>query len=244
MLQPQSQSLSLSIVSHGQASLVGQLLSDLATLQPRHFDVIVTINIEEDEAAFQGHDLPIRILRNAKPKGFGANHNAAFRESTGAFFGVVNPDIRARDLRTPDVLKPFDEARTGACAPLVLSSSGQVEDSARRFPTAAGLVRRRLLGHRGPDYQWRADPILVDWVAGMFVVFRREAFTQVGGFDERRFFMYLEDVDICERLGAQGWSVVFQPSTSVVHDAQRASRRQFQHLRWHVTSALRYFTGL
>ncbi len=235
--------VTLSIVSHGQASLVRHLLSDLANLQPRNFDVIITVNVKEDEAAYRRHDLPVRIIRNAKPQGFGANHNAAFQLTTGPFFAVVNPDIRARDLRLSELLKTFDYAPNGACAPLVFSGQGAVEDSARRFPTAAGLVRRFFLGSRGPEYQWMADPIPVDWVAGMFVLFRSAAFRQVGGFDDRRFFMYYEDVDICARLRRQGWSVAFQPATHVVHDAQRASHRQFKHLRWHATSAVRYLTG-
>ncbi|MGS0756858.1 glycosyltransferase family 2 protein [Roseateles sp. GG27B] len=74
----------------------------------------------------------------------------------------------------------------------------------------------------------------------MFVVFRRDAYEKIGGFDARRFFMYCEDIDICERLRSAGWRVVFQPETFVIHDAQRASRRSLRHLRWHSTSMLRY----
>ena len=235
---------SLSVVSHGQAHLVRNLLSDLEQLRPLNFEVLVTVNIAEDESGYTARNYPLSVVRNPQPMGFGANHNAAFSRSQGRLFAVLNPDVRAPKLELNLLACAFDEPRTGACAPLVLNSLGAVEDSARRFPTVGRLVRRVLLGKSDPDYTWTDGARNVDWVAGMFIVFRREAFKQVNGFDARRFFMYYEDVDVCERMRHSGWEVRLQPATSVIHDAQRASHRNLQHLRWHLTSALRYLTGM
>jgi len=128
----------------------------------------------------------------------------------------------------------------GAVGPAIKSSQGVVQDNARRFPRVRSLLRRVVSGRRVSDYPVDGGPTAVDWLAGMFVIFRRDAFSQVGGFDER-YFMYFEDVDICSRLWRSGWAVVFQPDTSIIHDAQRASHRQFRHLYWHLASAARYF---
>lgn len=237
--------VSLSVVSHGQAPLIRSLLTDLARLPRQDFEVLITVNLPEDESPYQGHPFPVRIIRNAEPKGFGGNHNAAFEHCRGRFFAVVNPDIRLKTLDLATLTKPFDERpKTGAVAPVVLSGEGQVEDSVRHFPTFIRLACRVLLRRREPDYRWDRTPIEVDWTAGMFVLFRREAFRAVRGFDDRRFFMYFEDVDICARLWRHGWSVVLQPQVSVIHDAQRASHRSMKHLRWHLTSAARYLSGL
>jgi N-acetylglucosaminyl-diphospho-decaprenol L-rhamnosyltransferase len=235
---------SLSVVSHGQLPLIVPLLADLSRLRFRNFEVLITLNIPEDAAAIGHRDFPLTVISNAEPKGFGANHNAAFARSRGSLFVVVNPDIRTPALDMQILASAFDNPRIGACAPKVLSTEGRVEDSARRFPTIASLFRRVLLDKKEPDYAFDNSPMLVDWVAGMFVVFRREAFSQARGFDAGRYFMYFEDVDICARLRRLGWEVRLQPATSVVHDAQRASHRDLRHLRWHVTSALRYLTGL
>lgn len=54
-----------------------------------------------------------------------------------------------------------------------------------------------------PDYPIDDGPVDADWVAGMFMLFRREAFRAVGGFD-RAYLLYYEDVDICERLWRSG----------------------------------------
>ncbi|MDR2326049.1 MAG: glycosyltransferase [Acidovorax sp.] len=234
----------LSIVSHGQSQLIAPLLDDLRRLALPDMEALITVNLPEDETPFRDLPFPSRIIRNATPKGFGANHNEAFAHSRGAFFVVVNPDIRLPTLNLDELLAVLNDPAIGAVAPVVLNGTGDIEDSVRRFPTIPMLLRRSLLKQRTPDYQWDQEPIAVDWTAGMFVVFRREAFEAVQGFDHRRFFMYFEDVDICLRMKRKGWLVTLQPKVSVVHLAQRASHRSLKHLRWHLTSALRYFTGL
>jgi len=79
----------------------------------------------------------------------------------------------------------------------------------------------------------------VDWVAGMFMLFRGDAFRAVGGFDEH-FFLYYEDVDICRRLGLFGLATLYVPGVTVIHDAQRESRRNLRLMRIHAASAARY----
>ncbi len=79
----------------------------------------------------------------------------------------------------------------------------------------------------------------MDWVAGMFMLFRSDAFRAARGFDER-FFLYYEDVDLCRRLRRLGHSCVFQPEASVIHDARRASRRNLRLMGIHAASAVRY----
>lgn len=244
MLMSTSDQITLSIVSHGQASLIHSLLADLGALPKQNFEVLITVNLPEDEFSYRGHPFPLRIIRNDTPKGFGANHNAAFGQTTTRWFAVVNPDIRIKtfDLRT--LLSPFQNQSVAAVAPVVLSTDGDVEDSARRFPTLMQFAKRVLLRRRIRDYNVGPVPYVVDWVAGMFVVFRRDAYQNIGGFDDRRFFMYLEDADICRRLGKIGYSVMVNPNVQVIHLAQRASRRNLAHMRWHMVSALRYLTGL
>lgn len=236
--------ITLSVVSHGQAHLIASLLSDLAKLPQQHFQVLITVNIPEDESAYSGHAFPVRIIRNATPKGFGANHNAAFLQSKTRWFAVINPDIRINSLDFHQLLAPFDNEFVAAVAPLVLSANGKIEDSARRFPTFARLAKRAILRLREPDYSVQQVPYPVDWVAGMFVVYRRDAYIKIEGFDANRFFMYLEDADICFRLKENGFITMLNPNERVIHMAQRASRKNLKHMRWHAVSAFRFLTGL
>ncbi len=63
-----------------------------------------------------------------------------------------------------------------------------------------------------------------DWVSGCFMLVRREAVADVGGFDEG-FKKYFEDVDFCRRIGRAGWQVMFNGGTYCYHYEQAASRR-------------------
>lgn len=238
---PYSESICLSIVSHGQGRLIAPLLLEIAAGAVRCREIILTLNIPEDESFTElTPTLPIRVLRNANPKGFGANHNAAFEASSSDFFVVVNPDIRLQDFDMAPLLALLSDPANGLAAPAVHSSTGELQDSARQFPTLRRLVKRKLgRSSTGPDYTLTNAPISVDWVAGMFMVMRRTTYQQIGGFDDR-FFMYFEDVDLCRRLRKAKLNVVLAPQVRVIHDAQRASRRHLKHFVWHVSSAARY----
>jgi len=233
--------LALSIVSHGQGHLIRPLLDDLTAIRERIAEVLVTLNIPEDEAFLDEFRdrLPIHVLRNDQPKGFGMNHNGAFAASTAPFFVVVNPDIRLRDFALDELLSIAAQPGVGVAAPIVHASNGQLQDSARRFPTLARLISRKMGGNTLPDYVIGQQPLDVDWVAGMFMVFRREVYSSIGGFDDR-YFMYFEDVELCHRLHSTGLRVRLVPQARVIHDAQRASRRKLQHFLWHISSAFRY----
>ncbi|HXJ50302.1 MAG TPA: glycosyltransferase [Burkholderiales bacterium] len=236
MIRP---SVTVSVVSHGQNALLNRLLADLAEHCTSELELIVTQNILDAVPL----SAPARVHRfeaitNSKPKGFGANHNAAFARSTSQSFFIVNPDVRL--LGDPfQTLAGQLKGRVAAVGPVVLSASGKVEDSARRFPTLSSLLRKLFVGATGPDYPTDKGPIEVEWVAGMFIGFDREAFARVGGFDER-YFLYYEDVDICRRLRNHGYKVLYDPTVSIVHEARRASRSDPRLMRIHAASVVRY----
>jgi GT2 family glycosyltransferase len=115
-----------------------------------------------------------------------------------------------------------------------------VEDSARRMPTPAGILRRIFGGMREDGYDVGAPLVEPDWVAGIFMLFPANVFREAGGFDER-YHMYCEDVDLCTRLRLLGYRIVQDRSVRVVHDARRESHRKWNHLAWHVGSLTRFF---
>lgn len=234
--------VSVSVVSHNQASLVSLLLEDLAAIDPPVLEVILTSNIPEPlEPLERNYPFELRIVRNTRRKGFGANHNAAFAIARGSCFAVLNPDIRLRDDPFPALCSAAAEPGIGVAAPLVLSPAGSVEDSARRFPTPASLGRKLLTGSQGPDYRIAGARIAPDWVAGMFMVFGREPYAAVSGFDES-YFLYYEDVDLCWRLRRAGYEVALLPAVHVVHDARRESHRRLGRMRHHLIGMARFLT--
>lgn len=236
--------VTFSIVSHGQGRLIRSLLSDLRAFQGMPFEILLTLNIPEDEAYIAEFlDLPLSVLRNPHPKGFGANHNAAFRSATAPYFMVVNPDVRLQKVNLQPLLDVLADPTVGVVAPMVLSAQGQKEDNARHFPTFRRLASRFLFKKSSVEYANSTQPQAVEWVAGIFMVFPRSIYVRIGGFDER-YFMYLEDADICRRLAQAGLRSVVVSSVSVIHDAQRASRRNLRHFGWHLRSVFRFLYGI
>jgi N-acetylglucosaminyl-diphospho-decaprenol L-rhamnosyltransferase len=235
--------ITISIVSHGQGGMLDQLLADLGCVASTSaIEIIITENIADDyHLTNVPTACPVHFIRNAEPKGFGANHNQAFAKASGDLFCILNPDIRIHDDPFPVLSNQLALANAGAIAPAIVAPNGLVEDSARHFPTPWSLARR-MTG--GPDGRYHfvlgEPPQFVDWVAGMFILFDMMVFREIGGFDTR-FFMYCEDIDISARIWRARRSVQVCPLVTAVHDAQRASRRNFEHLRWEVTSYLRYF---
>ncbi|MBF6986687.1 glycosyltransferase [Cupriavidus sp. IK-TO18] len=222
--------------------LIGQL-SAIAGELP--LQVIVTENLREQRGADDGlAGLDVRYIQNTEPKGFGANHNAAFAYCNTPYFCVVNPDVRLIKNPFPALLAQV-RARPGVVAPRVVAEDGTLEDSARKVPRPSILLQRalaRLMKRRLPPDYTSEGTIPVDWAAGMFLLFDAQVFKRLGGFDDR-YHLYCEDVDVCLRTWLNGGTVSWANEAIVMHDARRDSHRRFRYLRWHLASMLRLFTS-
>ncbi|MFN7085984.1 MAG: glycosyltransferase family 2 protein [Burkholderiales bacterium] len=231
----------ISVVSHQQLALVKNLLDDLARHCRETVEVILTLNVDEPLPFGTGDfGYPLEVVRNAAPRGFGANHNAAFGLCRRKTFCVLNPDIVLTADPFPALLAELARGRVGVVAPRIVNAEGHTEDNARRFPTLWSLGAKALRRTRRLDYEIGTAALSPDWVAGMFMLFTAEAFRTVAGFDEN-YYLYYEDVDICARLRAAGYDVRLAPGALAVHHARRASHHRWLHRAWHLKSIMRYF---
>jgi len=220
-----------SIVSHGHGAMVRGLVEDLLGCA-EVARVIITWNILE--TANYPKDSRLEVIVNERPRGYGSNQNAAFATATTPFFCVLNPDIRLAGNPFPALLNVLRDEHVGASAPVIVTANGAIEDSARRFPTLTGLVGKAL-GIADGTYATARERENPDWLAGMFLLLRSSTFREIGGFDEK-YFLYYEDVDLCWRLRRRGLSLRQVQEVTAIHHARRASRRDWQHARWHLTS--------
>ncbi len=229
--------IAISIVSHGHGEMVEKLIAQLQKIETV-LQIILTLNIPEH---FQiKNKEKLIIVHNETPCGFGTNHNKAFKLCTQAFFCVLNPDIEFVQDPFPTLLECISQKNISLVAPIIISPSGEIEDSARAFPTCSSLLRKLFFSFEG---RW---PLVMDksvnypdWVAGMFMLFPSSAYKEVGGFDER-YFLYYEDVDICRRVRNHGYEVGLCTKVKAVHDAQRTSRKNIKFFVWHLKSMFRF----
>jgi N-acetylglucosaminyl-diphospho-decaprenol L-rhamnosyltransferase len=229
--------ITISIVSHGQKDLVANLLNDFTRVGlPQVSRIVLTHNFTDDRSSFPSvlNSIPINQIYNDVPKGFGANHNAAFAVCNTPYFAVLNPDLKFESDPFGLLLAKLVDSGHGLIAPRILNVDGSQANSARSLYTPLESFRG-LLGLS----KVKLPP---DWMAGMFLLFRSSVFRSLKGFDEK-YFMYVEDVDICARVQLSGTSLCFLADVCVIHDARRANRKSIRHLTWHLTSALRWWTS-
>ena len=157
--------------------------------------------------------------------GFSAANNLAIRAGSGAWVLVLNPDTQVAEGAI-DELRGALEAneRAGMAGPRLELPDGSFDHAARRaFPTPlsalghfSGVGRRqgsgRLAAYRAPEVKSGA----VDAINGACMLIRRAALDQVGLFDER-YWMYMEDLDLCWRFAEAGWLTLYEPRATVIH---------------------------
>jgi GT2 family glycosyltransferase len=147
---------------------------------------------------------------------------------------VLNPDTEASGDAVDRLVSYLDQhADVGALGPQLLNPDRSIQSSRRRFPTLTtayfestwlqSLAPRGILAHYYMDDVAPDQTHEVDWLNGACTIFRRETLDQVGVYDAENFFMYSEELDLCRRVKAAGWKIVYLPEAQVVHYVGQSS---------------------
>jgi len=199
-------------------------------------------------------DRRVVYLFNGRNLGFGPGHNIAIMASRNEanYHVVLNPDV----YFGPEVLERllrFARSRpeVGMIMPKVLNPDGSIQHLCKRLPAPSDLIIRRflprVLQHLAADrlarYEFRDQDynslLSVPVLSGCFMMINGTALSQVGIFDER-FFMYMEDVDLCRRIHRQ-FKTVYFPDAAIYHGYAKGSYRSVRLMVLHIVSALLYF---
>ncbi len=224
----------VSIVSHGQQDLVQKLLvsiDNFVCVEDWSIQIVVTENFSSSVDVISSR-FPLDTTINLRQKGFGLNHNCAFERFECDYFCIVNPDVEFVHMVDFDILfNKILAERFSICSPVVIDKHGEIEDFRRADLTLFNFLKRRITKNRIEDF---------DWFAGIFLIIASQTFRDLNGFDTR-FFMYVEDCDLGMRARQGGLRVGELESIYVVHDERRATTVNLNHLKWHVTSLLKYW---
>jgi len=193
----------------------------------------------------------VQLVRTGANLGYGAGVNRGVAATSAEVIVVTNPDVvLRRGAVTALVAAVQGDPTVAVVGPCIFEISGRRYPSARRFPSSTDAVGHALFGRWWPTNQWsrryRMDdldpdrPCAVDWVSGACFAVRRQAWEELGGFDES-YFMYAEDMDLCFRAGQAGWSVRYEPAAAVTHVQGVSTRkRPYVMALAHHRSALRF----
>lgn len=237
-----SKLVSISIVSHNHGQMVVDLLNDLKKMQFQNIELIVTNNVPDKVVKnFISENKDIHLIENNKPLGFGTNHNYAFSISKGDYFLVLNPDVRIKYFDFEQMIQYLDDNDNVFCSvPKVLNMDGELEDNIRNFPSISDFLGRFLGAKVNHVHSNFTSIKKIEWAAGIFLLFPKKKYELLKGFDQK-YFMYMEDVDICYRIMQLKGNVMYFPELEIFHDARRKNRKNIKHFYWHVTGILRFF---
>ena len=214
------------IVTYNSAAEIGACLD--AVLRTGA-DVVVADNGSTDGTIAEIARRGVRLIANAANRGFAAAANQGFAALTSSYILLLNPDA---------VLASGLEPLREACdLPGAAGAGGQLVDDqgrpqigfmVRGFPSAVTLSLEALLLNRiwpnnpvnrryrclGLDY---STPLVVEQPAGAFLMVRRAVWQELGGFDERFFPLWFEDVDFCRRAAGLGYRMHYAPEAVANH---------------------------
>ena len=212
--------LSVVIVTHNAKSFVLECIEALEIdLKRISHELIVVDNKSSDGTveALMDRFPQINIVCKSTNVGFAAANNIGFKMSRGKYVCLANSDTHVLPGCFAHLLKSLDSLEnTGAVGPRVLNRDGSQQISFGRFPTIFFALLEVFFLYRYAGYWRNLSRKTVDYIAGSFMIVRRDAVVNDKLFDER-FFFYSEDVDFCRSINTREWRIRFEPSARVIH---------------------------
>lgn len=226
------------------------------------FEIIVVDNASSDAISVKFLETAdkegrIKLIKSEKNLGFGQGNDLGVRHARGEFIFFHNPDITVE----PDSLQKMVDylersPRVGILGPKLIYTNGQVQQSCRRDMNIGDAIVKRTLLKLIPAFKKRLDKYLmedfehdevasVDLLVGAALMMPSKIYKEVGGFD-KRYFLFMEDFDLCKSVRKAGYEVIYYPEASLVHYHKRLSQGSLAGIIWkkvfwlHVASAIKY----
>ena len=168
----------------------------------------------------------VQVIESNENLGFGAANNEAMRRAGGRYKLLLNNDTIVHPDAIDTMVRIISERpRVGVLGPLLRNEDGTVQISyGNRVSFFSELSQKRLsaryqAGHpkaRKVVESRSREEAHPDWVTGACMMLQAELPEEVRFFDEN-FFMYLEDVDLCERIRQYGFQVLYSPEAELTH---------------------------
>ncbi len=256
--------VSVVVVSFNTRDLLRDCLQTLAREAGGvNYETIVVDNASKDGSAdMVEREFPdAGLIRSSVNLGFAAANNRGFEIARGEFVVLLNSDAFLRPGALPLAVERMKaDPRIGVGGARLIGRDDSWQPSARMFPsftndlfTLSGLSAKypnsRLFGRFDRTWADQNQAAEVDWVPGAFSIVPRKVLEEVGYFDES-FFLYYEEVDLCRRIKAAGYTVWYWPDVVVVHLGGESSKT-VKHLEmssagsqltlWRMRSALLYY---
>jgi GT2 family glycosyltransferase len=157
-----------------------------------------------------GVDLPGRVIRNSENRGFAVACNQGAKLASASNLVFLNNDTEVSDGWLSPLLAALTETAVAAATPKLVYPDGSLQ--------CAGVeIVAYPNGQKEPVPRKRdLARCRLRLASAACLAIRAEAFASVNGFDEGYWNGY-EDIDLCLKLEAAGWGLVYEPRAVVMH---------------------------
>lgn len=179
--------------------------------------------------------------------GFGNAHNLVLDAINSDFHLILNPDVVFNSDVIPNLIKILaNKPEVSFITPKVLYPNNEVQYVCRKHPTLFDLINRKLKISKNQikknEYinQDLDKSFYPAFIHGCFMLFKTADFKKLKGFDER-YFLYMEDADLCRKIDDIGKLKLYYPNVKITHQHQKGSSKSLQLFFYHLSSATKYF---
>lgn len=232
--------VSLITIQYGSTDLLENLFNSLVDHSDCHvLSEIVVVNNgevmsdpikEKLDAILESID--IHIVKNEK-ESYASGVNRGVNIANGDILLIANNDVKwSQEESIKPLINKLQTAGAGIVGPQLIYPDGSWQRSFGNIPSVYNALKSTLfIDTVEKIYQsWKfkngySNAKEVDYIDGAFMVVRRACFNQLNGFDER-FDFYAEDSDFCIRARTEGWHVVFEPHSQIIHQRGATSTQK------------------
>lgn len=180
----------------------------------------------------------IKVILNEANLGFAKANNIGMKHSTGEYILLLNSDTYVVEdclEKCMTYIENYNKGEIGALGCKVVLPDGTLDHACKRgFPTPKASLYYFLKWHKKDPIKYGLYDALhlgedevgeVDCLMGAFMLMPRKALDEVGLLDED-FFMYGEDIDLCYRIKAGGYKIVYYPEAKIIHYKGGSSKKR------------------
>lgn len=191
----------------------------------------------------------IVYIFNNKNLGFSKANNLVINDikETSKYHLILNPDVFFSANILEKLINKLEEDKTlSLITPKVKFLNNKHQYNVRRFPSFLDLIVRKLNIYKKrihkQEYRDRdlSKPFYPEAIHGCFMLFKTKDFVDLNGFDER-YFLYMEDIDICKKIDAIGKKKMYYPNVEITHILKQGSSKNIKLFIYHLSSAIKYF---
>ena len=214
------------VSNHG---LIESCLDSLADSRPSvDTEVVVVANgLADDAVSSLRKREDIVLVFSAVNTGFSGGNNLAARFARGEFLLFLNDDSLVEAGFIDRLLRVVQgDPLIAAAGGKILSADGTLQEAGSVLWSDGWVAHVGAgLPAESPAY---GDPRDVDYISANGLLVDRQAWDAVGGFDERYFPAYYEDVDLCLALLERGYRVVYEPQAQLRHLESQSTSAPFR----------------